>query len=265
MPIIHPLILVKKLLVSSFFSLMILLVFLLDLYYSNSEEVVGMKYQTILIDADDTILDFHTNEQESLRKTFHAYGLEYNDEVYAVYHRHNIALWKAFEEGKISKEEILQRRFRNTFDELNYHHVPSTFEEDFQEQLAQGGYMLPHAYDVIVELSKRADVYIVTNGVASTQSSRLDKSGLMPYLKGVFISEEIGYQKPHREYFMYIKEKIGYTDESTIIIGDSLSSDIQGGINANIDTCWYDPYYKENTKPCTYVIHDIRELLEILK
>lgn len=244
---------------------MLILAIIMDLYYSYSEEVVTMKYQTILIDADDTILDFHTNEQESLRKTFQAYGLEYSDEVYAIYHRHNIALWKAFEEGKISKAEILQQRFRKTFEELNYLNVASTFEKDFQDMLAQGGYMLDHAYDVIVELSKYVDVYIVTNGVAHTQSSRLKKSGLMPYLKGVFISEEIGYQKSYREYFKCIKEKIGYTEDTTIIIGDSLSSDIQGGINVNIDTCWYNPKYKEAVIKPTYEIHDIRELLELLK
>ena len=223
-----------------------------------------MHYQTLLIDADDTILDFHACEQEAFKITFEKYDLLFNEEVYKVYSKHNHALWKAFEEGKITKPEILQQRFRRTFQELDYKDVPLSFEKDFQYQLSQGGHLIPNAYETLEVLSKYVDIYIVTNGVATTQKPRLSKSGILPFVKGVFISEEIGYQKPHPKYFEYIKQQIHYDPKTTLIVGDSLSSDIQGGINVGVDTCWYN--YKGNTTTLniTHEIHEISQLRSII-
>lgn len=223
-----------------------------------------MKYSVLFIDADDTLLDFHKCEYVAINDTFNKYNLLFDKDVFDVYKKHNHALWSAFERGEITKPEILQRRFRETFDELGYMNVPSSFEEDYQLALGNGGYIIEGVDEVLHKLSEHCDIYILTNGVSTTQHSRMEKSGLMPYIKGIFISEELGSQKPQKEYFEAVLNSLGIEDKSSILmVGDSLGSDIQGGINAGIDTCWYNPQNKVSDLPM-YEIHSMNELLDLV-
>ncbi|MFR8531450.1 MAG: HAD-IA family hydrolase, partial [Anaeromassilibacillus sp.] len=114
--------------------------------------------------------------------------------------------------------------------------------DEYQEELGRGAFLLPGAEEVCAYCARFCDLYIVTNGVSRTQYSRLHDSGLDRYMKGIFVSEDAGYQKPMKEYFDYVFARIpGFQAEKTLIVGDSLSSDIRGGNNAGIDTCWYCP------------------------
>lgn len=223
-----------------------------------------MRYKVLLIDADDTLLDFQKCEQVAINDTFKKYGLAFNEAIFEIYKKHNHALWAAFERGEVSKKEILEKRFRNTFEELGYRDVPSSFEEDYQKALGEGGYLLPNVEKVLEQLSSKCSIYIATNGVKATQRSRLVKSGILKYIKDVFISEEIGAQKPQKEYFEAVFAKLGDVNkEEILMVGDSLGSDIQGGVNAGIDTCWLNLHKKESTLP-TYEIHEISELANLV-
>lgn len=225
-----------------------------------------MRYTTLLLDADDTLLDFKKTEEQALRETFTAFGLPYNEEIRAMYGTINHKLWALFEKGEITKEEILRRRFRNTFAQMGVKDALVGFEEEYQLALGRGGFVLPEAMEVCRLLAGQCRLYIVTNGVEATQNSRLDRSGLRPYLSGVFISETAGCQKPQKEYFDYVAAHIpDWNPSQTLMVGDSLTSDMRGGENAGLATCWYNPDGKPNYAGIRidYEITSLQELLEI--
>ena len=227
-----------------------------------------MKYSILLLDADETLLDFKMAEAHALEATFGQYGLFYNEEIHALYHTINHQLWRELEDGAITKDQILTRRFRNLFARLEIEDALPGFEEEYQRALGRGGFVLPQALEVCQELSRDCRLYILTNGVEATQESRLDLSGLRPYLSGVFVSETTGFQKPQKEYFDYVFSRIEVFDKSqALMVGDSLSSDMKGGEGAGLTTCWYNPAHAPNNTGVRidYEIHDLWELCKIVK
>ena len=227
-----------------------------------------MRYTTLLLDADETLLDFKQTEEQALRQTFQRYGLPFNEEIHAMYRTINHKLWTAFEDGFITKDQILKRRFRNMFTQMGIKDELTGFEEEYQLALGRGGFLIPQALEVCRQLSGLCRLYIVTNGVEATQNSRLDRSGLRPYLSGVFVSETTGYQKPQKEYFDYVFSEIPDFDrENTLMVGDSLNSDMKGGANAGLDVCWYNPEKKPNCVgvKVNYEISSLKELTDIVK
>lgn len=226
-----------------------------------------MRYKHILLDADDTLLDFQAAEREALNYIFASLPIPPTDSLLEKYHTINHSLWAAFERGEITKDDILSTRFRKLLAEIDIQVDRPNLEAEYQDKLASGHMVIPGVYEILDQLKEHYDLYIVSNGVASTQYSRLDASGLTPYFKNMFISEETGYQKPQIEFFQYVSERIpNYDPAKALIIGDSLSSDMQGGINAGIDTCWYNPNKLKNSKglAVTYEITALNELLDIL-
>ncbi|MCH5153504.1 MAG: YjjG family noncanonical pyrimidine nucleotidase [Clostridiales bacterium] len=228
-----------------------------------------MKYEILLFDADNTVLDFDKSEEQALERAFAETGLKFNQTVLQVYRKNNIYQWQLFEQGKRSKPQVLINRFVETFKELR---LPLDNAEAvgnlYEEYLKLGFFIVPHAVEVLEQLQKTCKLYIVSNGVAEIQNSRMKGSGLEKYFKARFVSEEVGYPKPQIECFDYCFKHIDSFDKSkTLIIGDSLTSDIQGGVNAGIDTCWFNPWRNDNKSKLTptYEITDLRELLNIVK
>ena len=200
------------------------------------------KYTTLLLDIDGTLLDFAAAEHQAFGKAMSLHGFTATDEEYRLYSGINKALWEAFERGEVEREELLVLRFRRLLEALQRNGDPVLIEQDYQRLLGECAVLMDGAEEILSYLAPKYALYVVTNGVEETQRNRLRLSGIERYMDGVFISESIGYQKPQKEFFdccfAQIPEK---GKDRFLIIGDSFTSDIQGGINAGIDTCWFHP------------------------
>lgn len=226
-----------------------------------------IQYQTLLFDLDDTLLDFNQAENQALDKLFTELQLPLTDDMKETYKMFNSGLWRAHEEGKIGRDELVNTRFAIFFDHYGKTVDGAEYERKYRGYLDDGHQLIDGALELIQDLVNKYHLYIVTNGIFTTQEKRLKESGLAPYFRQVFVSEEVGYQKPRKEFFDYVFQTIGKVDlEKTLIIGDSLTSDIKGGEQASIDTCWFNPHHKENNIDVlpTYEIRKLWELSEIL-
>lgn len=220
-------------------------------------------YNTILLDVDDTIFDFSACEREALGLAFKRYGYRLDDNIREAYNIINLDLWKQYEKGIIDKETVINTRFKILFDKYEIKGDRHGFEGVYQELLGMQHFLIEDAIKVIEYLYNKYNLYIVTNGVTATQLRRIRESGIEHYMKRIFVSEETGFQKPMKEYFDYCFERIDNPEpDKMIIIGDSLSSDIKGGNNAGITTCWYNPKCMVN-KTDSKVDIEIKRLSEL--
>ena len=223
-----------------------------------------MKYTFYLFDADDTLFHFDMAEEYAFKKVFADAGLLYSDEKLQLYRSINKSLWLKFEKEEITKEELQYRRFGELFAELQIDWDASKMNDAYVRALGAGSYLIDGAEEVcrmLTEAGKR--LYIVTNGVAVTQKMRIRNSDINKYISDLFVSEDAGFQKPRKEYFDYVFSRIPGLDPSkTLIVGDSLESDIRGGIQAGIDTCWYNNEGKPNATALAPT-YEIKRLTEI--
>ncbi len=227
-----------------------------------------MKYKTLLFDADMTLFNFKAAEAIALKQVLENHGYPATEEIIALYSKINDGLWKAFERGEISRETLLSERFTRLFKELGTDGDGETANKEYLYNLGSQTILLDGAEELCKTLAKDYDLYIITNGVTETQKRRFAASAIYPYFKGIFVSEETGSQKPHRAYFDYVSSSIpDWHAESTLVVGDSLTSDIQGAINYGLDSCWYNPDKLPYTlkQPCNLEIHELKELLNFLK
>ena len=225
------------------------------------------KYQTLLLDADGTLFDFDACESEALKLVFQKYGYPLDDSIKERYETINKGLWLRYELGEIDRDTVIYTRFSELFRQLGIEDDGILFEDDYQKYLGMQHFFIEGAPELLEYLFGKYDLYIVTNGVTATQYRRLRESGVEHYMKRIFVSEETGYQKPQREFFDYCFQRIDPLDLSrTLIIGDSLSSDILGGNNAGIDTCWYNPGALVNDMKVqvNYEIRTLKELSDLL-
>ena len=228
-----------------------------------------LKYEILLFDADNTVLDFDKAEEQALCRAFRDMGLKFCDNTLKVYRKNNVNQWQLFEKGLLTKPQVLVSRFELTFRDLGFPmDIAKQTGDLYEEYLKLGFFVVPHAEEVLAKLQSTRRLYVVSNGVAEIQNSRMKGSGLEKYFIARFVSETVGYPKPQIEYFDYCFKHIeNFAKSKTLIIGDSLTSDIQGGVNAGIDTCWFNPTHaKNNSQLCpAYEIDDLRQLFEIIK
>ena len=224
-------------------------------------------FEILLIDLDDTILDFKKQEYVAIRKTLRDAGLEPTETVCARYSQINDWHWKQLEKGAITRDEVLHGRFRVLFAEMGVPADPAATALAYMENLGQGHYFLPGAEDAIRHLGQKYRVFLASNGTASVQNRRIESAGLKQMVEGIFISQDVGVNKPAKGYFDYCFAHIPNFDlQKVLMVGDSLSSDILGGQNAGISTCWVAPKEKACTldKQPDYRIESITELETLL-
>ena len=226
------------------------------------------KYTDLLFDLDDTLLDFGATETQALRLLFATYNLEMTPQLEKDYKKFNQSLWKKLELGTLSRKELLEKRFSTFFKEhlaLDVDGIATG--KQYTSFLAQGHQQIKGAKELLQDL-KKADyqLHVVTNGNKNIQYKRLDDSHFNRFCDTIFISEEIGYQKPTKQFFEHVFNKLDLVPNQAIITGDSLSSDIKGGINAGIDTLWYNPAQITNNSTIqpTYEIHKLEQIKEIV-
>lgn len=223
------------------------------------------RFSTILFDADDTLFDFKQAESYALRAVLDAHGLFYLQEDLTFYQQSNEALWKRLEQGLISRKELQDTRFAPLLSRLRADLNPLVFNQEYLNFLGNACFLMPDALSVCRALSRKAKLAIVTNGVTRVQRNRLRLSPIAPYISRCFVSEEIGYQKPRREFFTVVFQAMRIEDRSSVlIVGDSPTSDIQGGINAGISTCWYAPSRGQPPIPCDFQITSLTQLINLI-
>ncbi|MFC9601423.1 YjjG family noncanonical pyrimidine nucleotidase [Peribacillus butanolivorans] len=228
------------------------------------------KYKHIIFDLDDTILDFQDSEEKALKQIITLYELPYNKQTIACYKHINDGLWHQLEEGLISREEVLTTRFSLFLKEFHIDENGAKVEAMYREHLNQGHKTVTHAHELLNALSKQDyKLYIGTNGVGMTQRKRLGGAKLQGYFEQLFISEEIGYEKPNPHFFYYIFDALHTSrKEEFLMIGDRLTSDIQGAINVGIDCVWFNPK-RSMPKSCspksTYTIPNLMQIMDLLE
>ena len=205
--------------------------------------------KTNLWDIDGTILNFQSAAENSLKNTFRKFGYgEITDEFLHMYEGINDAYWCKLEKGEITKEKLLVERFVEFFTNIG---VETTCVKEFNQAYLNGlldtVVFMPEAYETVKKLHPQYKQYIVTNGIKQLQRQKIAKAKIEEFFDGIFISDEIGHEKPQIEFFDYVFDRIETQNRNEImIIGDSLTSDIAGGIHAGIHTCWYHPSNEEN-------------------
>lgn len=227
-----------------------------------------MKYDVILFDADDTLFDYGMAEGQAFLKVFTHFGLPTGAEEYADSYREiNRALWADLEAGRITSAALRVERFNRLFAAHQLKLNPQTFSEAYLQFLGEGTFLIQGAKELCEELAG-CRLAIITNGIKDVQLSRIQGSPLADTFEQIIISEEAGVSKPAAGIFDYAFAKLGITDKRRVlIVGDSLTSDIQGGINYGIDTCWFNPLGKANgagIKP-TYEIRELAALPELVR
>ncbi len=225
-----------------------------------------MKYKILLFDLDDTLLDFSANEADSLDKLFTVHGITLTDEILKLYHSVNKQLWENYENGILSLNEVLNTRFSKTMEKTGKTVNGREWERQYREFLGNGHQLTESALEVCRTLSKTHRLFVVTNGVTVTQLKRIKQAGLYDLFEDIFTSEYIGYQKPLKEFFDYVTGHIsGFSLKDSLIIGDSLSTDIKGGILAGMDTCWFNKKAQTRSEDIksTYMIKELHEIYNI--
>lgn len=223
----------------------------------------GLRYGYVLIDADHTLLDFEQAEKIALASVLSEYGLVLSEALYSAYCRINHELWHRYELGEVSGEFVQTERFAILSEQFKLN-ICSDADSIYQRQLQFQSQVLPGAEEFCAEVSKLVPLSVITNGVAKTQKSRLEQSSIYKYLNSVFTSGDIGHQKPDPTFFDAVCNIIGsYPKKEILVVGDSLYSDIFGGNQLGMDTCWFNPkslVNKSDIEP-TYEVKDLHEIL----
>ena len=225
-----------------------------------------MAYSVIFFDLDNTLLDFSYAEAKAVKKLMANHGVYCGKAKIKLYSAINQDYWERFERGEIKKEDIFAGRFETFTEKIGVSLDADMLAAEYFPLLAEGHRTVKGAKRILKYLKSRGiSVYITTNGVARTQYRRLKDSGIDRLVNGIFVSETVGCQKPEKEYFEYCLKSAGISNKSSVlVIGDSASSDIAGGINAGLDTCLYNSNGKKPKGMANYKITKLKQLKKLL-
>lgn len=222
-------------------------------------------YQYLLLDLDNTVLDFDAAELSCFKQLLNHYQLEFNQQRLDNYRKINHQLWASLEREEITKEQLFQQRFRLFFKEEGLAINGIEAEEIFRLSLNKAAHLLPNTKVVLTELKNRGKkIYAATNGVYETQMKRLAKANILSFFDGLFISEIVGYEKPSEHFFNHCMLHLPTTDiNQVLMVGDSVGSDINGANNFGIDSCYLNRK-KLVCNQATYNISELKMLLDIV-
>jgi YjjG family noncanonical pyrimidine nucleotidase len=224
-------------------------------------------YCWLLFDADGTLFDYDQAETYALQQSFAQIDVPFDADCQATYRNINHQIWQDFEQGNITAERLKSKRFELLFEALSLKADARAFSERYLTNLSQATFLIQGAEETVRTLSEMYHIAMITNGLTKVQRPRFRESLLAPYIEATIISEEIGVAKPDPQIFDIAFEQMQHpTHDEVLIIGDSLTSDMQGGYNYGIDTCWFNPECLPNTTSITltFEIQQIPELLNIL-
>ncbi len=223
--------------------------------------------QFVFFDLDDTLLDFRMAEANSIKETLKEFGLDHSTETVKRYSEINASLWRRLERGELTRAHLLSERFRILLRELGSTHSPQDIRDAYEGRLAHSYYLTDGARDILDALYPRYRLFVASNGISKVQRKRISGAGIERYFEDLFISEELGAEKPSSQFFERAFAKIPkFRKENSIIIGDSMTSDIAGGIAAGIKTCLYNPdrrTFNSDIKP-SFEIRKLSELERLL-
>ncbi len=227
-----------------------------------------MKYKVLLFDADETLFDFNYSEYNSIKQSLLHFDLTFDENIHIpLYHKINHDIWKDFEKGLITQNSLKTERFSKFLKNLDINVDYNNFSNVYMDYLGQSSFLFPESISIIERLSKTHRLAIITNGLTVVQENRISKSIIAPYFEQIIISESINMSKPNAGIFKYTLEQMNFDDKSSVLmIGDSLTSDIEGGLNFGIDTCWYNPKKLKNTLNLTptYEINTLESIFDII-
>jgi len=228
----------------------------------------GINYRYLLFDLDNTILDFTLAAKHALKKAFFEFGVPDLPEYIDQYHEVNNACWKAYENGKLSQEVLRYERFRRFMEQVKLEADTELMSELYLKWLSEGVYWVEGAQALIEACKDQFQLVIVTNGIADVQRPRLRDSGLDQICSPLIISGELGVAKPHHDFFEHTFDQMGHpSKDQVLMIGDNIHSDIRGGHDYGIDTCWFNPKKKAreatDVQP-TYEIQHLDQLKRLL-
>ncbi len=226
-----------------------------------------MKYKHLLFDADNTLFDFTQGEYETFKILGKKYNFEVNPTLMDEYHIINKACWKAYEEGSLSQDKLRVLRFENFINHFNLNIDPIEMEESFTNILSKQNHLIKDSHFVLSSLKNKGyNIQMITNGLVEAQYGRLKSTDIEKYFTNIFISGEMGCQKPDIEYFDIVLNKLDANKDDCLVIGDRLESDILGAMKSKIDSVWLN--LKKDKLPLdfkpTFIIKDLIDLLEIL-
>lgn len=223
-------------------------------------------YKALFFDVDDTLLNFKLCSRAALSNSFESFHIQYDHSFFDLFYKIDHELWSRQKQGLLSVQDVIDCRFKELFSLLKIGVDSNEFQNVFHENLS-GEYILESgAWEIIRYLSSKYKLYVASNGFLAMQQSRLRSAGLLPYFSGLFVSDDIGYEKPNKRFFDECLNRSKLESKEILFVGDSLEADILGAYNSGIDTCWYNPDNKTNDRDLKidYIIDDLSQLKDIL-
>jgi 2-haloacid dehalogenase len=226
-----------------------------------------MHYQWIIFDADGTLFDYNLAELNAFKDAFNYFGVKFESKYLDKYHQYNQQVWKDFEQGKVTISRLKIKRFEQLVQKIGISINPDELSERYLYYLSRGTQLIDETEDVLKKLSGNVGLILMTNGIKEVQRSRLGLSAIGDYFSDIIISDEVGVAKPDNKIFEIALQRMSVTDKKTVLmVGDNLGSDIKGGLNFGIDTCWYNPNHQASDPliPANYEIKVLRDIIPIV-